>query len=424
MSTLAAPQAHDRAGVATAPVGVRRPGGARIAVVVLVVFAAIPLTFLQNRVLGFQMSGWSWLAVAAVIAPFALTEPLSPRAVRLLAPYLLFLLVGAASLGWGREVGTGFVRSAQLLVQLAVPALAYLVGWPLPWDVVTRRRLERIAWLGLVIAAGLTLVTRGATVEPLGLQLSTRPMSIALVVLLVAATVAVPAARAHRAAVTAGLAALAVAVGSQSRMATAVLLLLLCVSPALRGPGRPGREPRPLGWRGRAALALLILLVVVAVSQTRAFRERFFFDDDATLLDMITLDESVNTAGRRELWPALLEVCSESPWTGLGVGASYGLSASLSDGGITHPHNEYLRTYCDVGLIGALPVWAFFAWAAVRSWRGVFRGPVPLLHGAAGQLVLALLAFAITDNPLAYTAHLMVPVMVVLGLSDRHLHAG
>jgi hypothetical protein len=36
--------------------------------------------------------------------------------------------------------------------------------------------------------------------------------------------------------------------------------------------------------------------------------------------------------------------------------------------------------------------------------------------------VLALLIFAITDNPMVYTAHFMIPLALVLGLSDGSYH--
>jgi O-antigen ligase len=107
--------------------------------------------------------------------------------------------------------------------------------------------------------------------------------------------------------------------------------------------------------------------------------------------------------------------------TGRGIAASTPLSANLSGGALDHPHNEYIRCYCDEGWIGSVLIWLFFLAALVRSWAGAAAGHDKALHGAAGQVLLALLILAITDNPLSYTAHFMVPLAAILGFSDRAL---
>jgi O-antigen ligase len=100
------------------------------------------------------------------------------------------------------------------------------------------------------------------------------------------------------------------------------------------------------------------------------------------------------------------------------VGASYLISIDISGGGFGQPHNDYIRTYCDTGLLGTIGFWGFFLAAGVRSARLAVRGPDRRLHAAAGLLVLAFALFALTDNPMVYTAHFMTPLAIVLGLSD------
>ena len=90
----------------------------------------------------------------------------------------------------------------------------------------------------------------------------------------------------------------------------------------------------------------------------------------------------------------------------------------LSSGGFGQPHNDYLRTYCDTGLVGSILFWGFFLAAGVRSVMLAVRGPDRQLHAAAGLLVLAFVLFALTDNPMVYTAHFMTPLAIILGLSD------
>ena len=373
--------------------------------VIGLVFALVPLTFLQNEILGFQLSGWAWFVLLTVVLPLALTEPLSRRAVRLLVPYLAFLAYATVSLGWSSTFGEGLATT----VQLTVPALVYLVAWRLPVTADPVPLIVVRARWGLVVAAAV-LVVVVVLGGPFGLEMSTpRPMAISLVVLFVCATLAT----APTTTLWLGAAAVGIAAATGSRASAAVLVLVVIASPSLR-----------VGWRGRVAAGAVCVLLLVAVSQTAAFRERFFFDDDATLVDIITLSENVDTAGRRELWPQLLDACAPVAVTGYGIGVSGELSSDFTDGAMPHPHNEYLRTYCDVGVPASLAFWGFFAWAGWRSWRGRRSGTAPALHGAAALLIAAMFVLSVTDNPIVYTAHFMAPLAAVLALSDRRLAGG
>ena len=114
-----------------------------------------------------------------------------------------------------------------------------------------------------------------------------------------------------------------------------------------------------------------------------------------------------------------MEVCSTTPIFGNGIGAAYSLSLQVTSGGINQPHNDYLRTYCDVGLAGSVLVWGFFLFLAVRSVRRYRQGIGNRdLQAAAGLAVLAFLLFAVTDNIIVYAAHFMAPLGIVLGLAD------
>jgi O-antigen ligase len=373
----------------------------RVRIVVVFIFAVIPLTFVGSRVLGFQLSGWAWLLILAAAAPVVLTEPLHERAVRLLLPYLLFLVYAAVSLAWTDSFDEGVAS----LVQLIVPVLAYLVAWRIPDSAAVEERLRSMALRGLGLAVLVTMLFLAGLHLRLGVPLSLRPMSISLAVLYVVATLNSPS---WRRTTALGMVAVGTAASVGSRLSSAVLLIMLLTSPSLR-----------VRWGTRLAMAAGCILLVVAVSNTPAFRNRFFFNEEATLTDAITLSGQLNTAGRRELWPELVKRCSPAAMTGLGISSSNALSVKLS--GLDHPHNEYLRVYCDEGWIGTILIWSFFAWATVRSWRGALEGQDTRLHAAAGQLTLALLLFAITDNPLDYTALFMAPMAVILGLSDRAL---
>jgi hypothetical protein len=376
---------------------------ARIRTILLLVFAAIPLTFPPFGFLGFNLSGWTWLMELAIIAPIVLSEPIHRQAARYLMPYQLFGLYSVASLAWSPN----FRQGVQLLAQLTVPALAYLLAWRASEDLEIRRKLIVISRWGLGIA---TVLFVGGLVMPgsFGFGPVSRPASLSLVALFVVATLD---SKSWRSTILIGGVALTLTVAAGARAASAILIIMLLISPSLG-----------LDWRGRAVIISICLVAVVMGVNTQAFKQRFFFNQkDASLEAALTMSGNVNTAGRRELWPSLVQECSSAQLTGLGIGSASALSSSLSEGAINQPHNDYLRIYCDVGLFGTATFWTFFLWTGLRSWRRALIGPDPSLHGAAGQLVLALLLFAITDNALSYTALFMVPLGVVLGLSDRAL---
>jgi hypothetical protein len=371
--------------------------------VLVFVFAIVPLTFIGGQLLGFLISGWAWLLVLAAAGLLVLTEPVPRRAVGMLLPYLLFVGYAGATLAWTLNASEGVAT----LMQLVVPAMVYLLAWRVRLRAGLLTRLRTASLCGLGVAVLLTVAVKGGLQLPLGVELSSRPMAISLVVLFVAATLH---STSWRFTVLVGGIALAIAMATGSRMSSLVLIIMLLTSPSLG-----------LRWQGRVAIAVACVVAVLLVAQTEAFKQRFFFDEDASLTDVLTLSSNVNTAGRREVWPMLLRECRSSSVTGLGIASSTPLSFEVSDGVLDHPHNEYIRTYCDEGWIGGILIGLFFLAGLLRSWTGAFTGRDKALHGAAGQVVLALLILAITDNPLSYTAHFMAPLAAILGFSDRAL---
>ena len=362
----------------------------------LAIFGLVPLTFVGLATGGYAVAGLAWVTGLLIVAPLVLVEPISPSVLRRAGPYLVFVFLGLLSLA----VAPRLQLAVASLVQIAAPLPAFLLATRVRDVDAFLRRASRVCQGGIVLAVSLTVMTMAGLVPRE--VLSTRPMAISLVVLFVVASLRLSPARSA----LLGALVLAVSVGAGGRTSSAVLLLVLILSPAFR-----------LTWRGRVALAVAGLLGVVLFSQTAAFQERFFFGASGTLTDALTGGEALNTAGRRELWPRLVDACSVSPLLGQGLGTGSAVSNELTLGVLSQPHNDFLRTYCDVGLVGAVPFWLFFTAAGVVGFRLARRGDS--LGHASGSLVLALLVLALTDNPVLYTAHFMMPLGIVLGLAAR-----
>ena len=153
-------------------------------------------------------------------------------------------------------------------------------------------------------------------------------------------------------------------------------------------------------------------------STTPAFQQRWFEDGEGTLIDLVTLQE-LQTSGRTDVWPEVLARC-DNPVFGKGVGAASLLSA-VENEGFPEPHNEFLRVWCDTGLVGSLLFWGFLGLAMTRA-SSRYRTRAPWADGAALQAGTAIVLMSLTDNPLTTTLTFMVPMALFLGWSNSSEH--
>jgi hypothetical protein len=380
--------------------GTAHPWG-RAFTAALLALAVLPLAFVHYLAGGLRLSGWAWLISAAVIAPVVLFEPLRPRSVRTLLLYLLYVVYALFTLIWAPDL----FQASLTYMQVVLFALVYLLAWRIRDIPRFLRMLPPAALYGIGMASLLTLVTLGGRRLVGPVEMSVRPTAMGLVILFILVGVRV---RSWRLLTVIGAITFAIILFTGSRMAAAALIPVLLTHPSLMT-----NRPRWL------TIVSGLILTLLALSNTQEFQERFFFSDDASLRDVITLSDNLNTAGRRELWPALIQECSASPVLGNGVGAGSVFSTELSNDILGHPHNEFIRVYCDTGLIGTALLWGFFLTAAVRNYHALRRGGDTRLHTAALQCIAVLVVLAVTDNPLVYTALFMTPIALVLGLADH-----
>lgn len=139
--------------------------------------------------------------------------------------------------------------------------------------------------------------------------------------------------------------------------------------------------------RSRKLFFLLPVLVVLAIPLIPGLSERLTMGFGGKNVDTnvaIHSNENVTetskvdlytvTSGRTFAWPFVLDKISEKPWFGYGKLAMQRSGVStylLLEYGeeFPHPHNLYLEWVFDNGLIGALPVFLFFALVLVYAFR-------------------------------------------------------
>jgi O-antigen ligase len=375
--------------------------------VILLAFLGFPMAMvgeLDNVSLGTV----AWLGIILVGVLAALVVPIEPSTLRALLPFVLFLGYGIATLILTNDLAGGI----QILLQYATVAVAYIAGWrALEADRSLMGTVQRLAfWVlpGALIVFAKSLLDGTFTFGWL-VGDGARPMVMMLSLLFVIATIG----RSRRFTLLLWAALFLVAVASGGRMGTAVLVLMLVLTPAIR-----------VKTKTRLAMIAAGVVALSLVIQFDAIQDRLFVGNSAgELSDIVSLEGNFNTAGRAENWPRIAEECAPGATFGNGAGSSAQITSRATAGNTEHPHNDYLRTYCEFGFVGSAFFWFFFLLLGLRGWQ-LFRDrratPTESELGAVGALaVLALLIFAMTDNVVTYTATFMAVGGVLWGMSDR-----
>lgn len=371
---------------------------------VLMALLGIPVGLLGIEVLGFALSGWAWALAASIALLAALTVPLPKGLLLSSFPLLVYLAYDAASLSWTPDL----VQGLQVVAKYAAVALVYLVAYRVAdTDAEALRKLRTWAFIILPSTVFVYIRALGDPTSTFGWIKggnSARPMVMSVALLYLMATIGRP----RRFTMAVSAVAFLIAAGSGGRMGTAVVGLVILLNPALRLTGRT-----------RVLIFVFGVVLFAAALQFEPIQERFFVGQtEGSIEDIVTLEQNFNTAGRSNNWPEIYAACAPRSTWGFGAGAATAITLEATAGRTGHPHNEYLRTYCESGIVGVALFWSFFIAA---GWRGVaaFRRSGSEIGAVAGLSVVALLLFASTDNTTIYTGVFMLPLALILGIADR-----
>ena len=353
------------------------------------------------------------VAEAVVSGVVLLWCALYPRRVlKLLSPYGLFLVWAVASVSWAPPDVKGYQNLAAYLLFGTVVMLGATLS------ALSDTRAERVIEWGVRFAdvGGLGLVAvsfalRGWPTNIDRVPWLVHPRGVALMGL---APLAWHLARWYygreRALVVAALWLLAIFI-SLSRMATATACLLLALVVILH---------RRFGTQRRISRVLLpglgLAVLLAAATWVGPFHDRIFrkspLTGETVGLNQIDLNES----DRPKFWSVVIASGEQSPVIGQGLGSSQNVVSERFPW-VGHPHNDYLRVWHDLGLIGiigflvTIVIWLRALW---RGWRSAETDRDGSL-GLAGLLALtSLLIPMLTDNPLMYS-FVIGPVGLILG---------
>jgi len=146
-----------------------------------------------------------------------------------------------------------------------------------------------------------------------------------------------------------------------------------------------------LKWRKYLILAP-VLMILLPVVFPGAFERMCSGFGEIDAAGRETVDEDELGSGRFALWPIVISKIEESPLLGYGRLAMqrtglYDFTAIELEEAFPHPHNMYLETLIDNGMLGSIPIWVFWGMILLYSAR-LFRSD-NRLYTAVGALALS-----------------------------------
>ncbi len=175
---------------------------------------------------------------------------------------------------------------------------------------------------------------------------------------------------------------------------------------------------------------VLVLAGAIAVAVLAAFTFLYANDQGRTIAvtSMATSEPDRNVGTRLVLWDVAWEMFREHPFTGVGMGDfSTEAQARLAGRSVrttVDAHNVFLHVLATRGLVGFLPLVAYFVVLVRLLWRILRRAEMDSLarHYAAGALAVtaAVLVGSLTENSID-DSEVFIAFMFIVGLARSAL---
>ena len=350
----------------------------------IIAMAIIPWFFGGYQILGFNVTGWTW------VIPLALSFLICLGNVgRITFPFILWMpWLGLLCLYW--LLGRYNPNATQSLFQTISPVVVGCAASVFrpdqdQLDAVIHwiTRLGRIVWIVLIIRAPVILT---GVLPGYGLM----PAEMIGVLLLGACYSAFYACGSFRH-IYYYMAMLAMMLVSLTRGPIVAMLSCLPLTPA------------PLKIRTRITLCLCLVVCSIVLFNTDRIQQRMFFSGHGELSDLYWGNPDLATSGRSAMWDILWEGVQEAPL--LGHGWNSHRVILLLSGLLTYaPHNDWLKITYDMGFVGSGLYFFVMIWqilALVKIANRVDGAHRMLAYGAATAFVPYMLIM-LTDNVVLY----------------------
>jgi hypothetical protein len=171
------------------------------------------------------------------------------------------------------------------------------------------------------------------------------------------------------------------------------------------------------GFR-RTILVILIVLLAIPVFYSERVQHKMFYSGSGTLAEVSPDNPDLDTSGRKALWEKLEDEIAKEPYFGHGANTSESF-VFVFTGGLTHPHNDWLRLLYDYGYLGAI-VFAICliaqVWHILKTAK-IATGATKILFYAGASSFISLVLFMFSDNIILYAAFFGNLQFTILGLA-------
>jgi hypothetical protein len=161
----------------------------------------------------------------------------------------------------------------------------------------------------------------------------------------------------------------------------------------------------PLRVDKRILFLIVAIIVGVTLFYTVRVQKKMFYSQKGTISEV--MEGKVADSGRFYMWELFEKRIKQRPWLGRGTGSGQAFtSATTHVKHTTYPHNDWLLTLYDHGILGtgvyalSIIIASLNAWRMARSAKGETRSL--LFAGASSFVVLAIMMM--TDNIMVYSS--------------------
>lgn len=160
----------------------------------------------------------------------------------------------------------------------------------------------------------------------------------------------------------------------------------------------------PMRLQKRALFLIAGLIIGVTLFYTPRVQKKMFYSHKGKISDV--MEGKVADSGRFHKWKLFEPRIKQRPWLGRGTGAGETFMGAITNSTLAYPHNDWLLTLYDHGILGtgvyalSIIIASFHAWRMARSAKGGTRSL--FFAGASSFVVLAIMMM--TDNIMVYSS--------------------
>jgi O-antigen ligase len=172
----------------------------------------------------------------------------------------------------------------------------------------------------------------------------------------------------------------------------------------------------PMGLKKRVLILMAVSLVSLGLFHTERVQRKMFYSGQGEISDIRSQD--FKDTGRFRLWDLMKVRIRQKPWFGHGTGSGEAYVVSIT-GGLRYPHNDWLLTLHDQGILGTSVFAVCILMALTHAWRRAAQESgdlrVLFLAGASAFIPFAVIMFS--DNVMIYASYFGNLHFTILGLA-------